>query len=533
MSGALDLQEPTGGEADNTLFQVALDGGAGEGVKSVTEDMRRKVGRTGQPHEIKEAREYPETLVRKYVLTYLRENVRTVGGLDELADVIKYMDERLPYIVAAKCIDGRVHGVRSKRLPPRSQRVRLMRTDGNKADVGLSNFHFWTRINESVIDAQSNTPGTPAVFFAFAHTSKLSGKCAAHKGNDEQALAEAKKQARAVQLLHGKEVLAAYGMTNTDDMSHTFVLYGEDGGETEIDVSGLIDDFKLSSPAQVLDPAFLKEPVDDIILRKHTGDRPIEHFLNGDNPTFFSDLKISTALEAHMLKRITESLLRGGDDKGNRVVNQALAASIKQKLDSIRGLSASLRPALVHIIVGNIMYALFKRKKIEILGREQRELYLGHAEELICYGEGFQLHDRNKCLLVKPGRGDDKEALSIAKAVLSHNPVRANQKHPPIVHINEEVDNKPRSFMDIGRLKASLLTRANLVKEVFGEDVRILLTYSTIDEKLFYPVKVQAGSNGVYVDTGFDVSAGIQANARAREIAGNEENYVRSVTTNS
>jgi hypothetical protein len=259
------------------------------------------------------------------------------------------------------------------------------------------------------------------------------------------------------------------------------------------------------------------------MLQTYTGNKPLGEYLEGNNPVFFTDLKIATALEAYMLKRIHESFLSRGTGN-DKVVNSALEAKILKTFDKIPG-SEKLQPALMHMIVGNIMYALFKRQKIAAMEKEQLALYLGHGEELICYGEGFQLHDRNKCLLVKPGRGNDREALEIAKAVLGHGPVRSTQNHPPIVHINEEANDKPRSFKDIARLKGRLLTKANLVKNIFGPDVRILTTYSTIDEKLFYPV--QLGGNGVFVDMG-DVSKNINSGSRSRDIAGNESNYVTS-----
>ena len=45
----------------------------------------------------------------------------------------------------------------------------------------------------------------------------------------------------------------------------------------------------------------------------------------------------------------------------------------------------------------------------------EKAKHLDHDEELICYGDGFELLPRNKTILVKTGRGDDVNALQVAQ----------------------------------------------------------------------------------------------------------------------
>ena len=54
---------------------------------------------------------------------------------------------------------------------------------------------------------------------------------------------------------------------------------------------------------------------------------------------------------------------------------------------------------------------------------------IDHAEELVCYGDGFETLPRNKAVLVKTGRGDDIDALTVAKNVVEKNRKRYKQDH--------------------------------------------------------------------------------------------------------
>ena len=116
---------------------------------------------------------------------------------------------------------------------------------------------------------------------------------------------------------------------------------------------------------------------------------------------------------------------------------------------------------------------------------------MDHAEELICYGDGFETLLRNKAVLVKTGRGDDIEALQVAKAVLNKNRARYHQNHKLLVHINIEVNGQMMRWDDFNdNVGARILTMCRNVDHVFGDDVALLTSYSYSNEKRFYPVKI-------------------------------------------
>ncbi|MFA6033420.1 MAG: hypothetical protein WC889_11020, partial [Myxococcota bacterium] len=116
------------------------------------------------------------------------------------------------------------------------------------------------------------------------------------------------------------------------------------------------------------------------------------------------------------------------------------------------------------------------------------------AEELVCYGDGFETLTRNKSVLVKIGRGDDIDALTVAKNVLEKNRTRYKQDHTLLVHINIEVNGEMMSWDDFNdNVGSRIFTMRRNVDHVFGDDVAILTSYSYRDQKRFYPVKISKG----------------------------------------
>jgi hypothetical protein len=101
------------------------------------------------------------------------------------------------------------------------------------------------------------------------------------------------------------------------------------------------------------------------------------------------------------------------------------------------------------------------------------------------------LERRNRVVLAKPGRGDDQLALQVARKVLLNNRKLYPQPHPPLVHVNVELAGDVDSWEAFNRdVLAPLMTRVENVHSVFGEDCRILTTYSRTSEKCFYPVRI-------------------------------------------
>jgi hypothetical protein len=95
----------------------------------------------------------------------------------------------------------------------------------------------------------------------------------------------------------------------------------------------------------------------------------------------------------------------------------------KYRIQLVGSLGHSLRPVtlagpILYQIIWNITYALSQIKINSMLSPEALESRIDHAEELVSYGDGFEMLQRNKTVLVKTGRGDDVDALTVAKRVL-------------------------------------------------------------------------------------------------------------------
>jgi len=86
-------------------------------------------------------------------------------------------------------------------------------------------------------------------------------------------------------------------------------------------------------------------------------------------------------------------------------------------------------------------------------------------------------------------RGDDVDALTVAKKILENNRQRYRQEHDLLMHINIEVDGEMMSWDDFNdNVGSRILTMRRNVDHVFGMDVAILTSYSYRDQKRFYPV---------------------------------------------
>lgn len=439
----------------------------------------------------KERKENAETLAaNEYFEQYLRENTEASEVMLSMQDIIDEFKKRSPRMVKSKCIDGRGHG--SKAIGRPQKTVRFLRSDGVKGDLSFSNTTFWNRINREVLDAKRHTPGMPALFVAMGHDSELAHGCAAHGGSPKLALEEVEKQAKRVQEVYKPEDLyVLYGMMNTDDMSEMLIF--PDG--TKIDSAEIIRECDseaepLYEPADVFQSNFLDRPLDDDATDRYVKHLPPRELLEGTEAPMYRDLQTALAMETYLLREIVR--IRKNGHEQNHLLQPSVLERISRKLDSIIGLPDSLKGPLLYQIVWNIAYALYKRRRLESMTEEERERQLEHAEELVCYGEGFELLSRNKCILVKTGRGNDEEALIVAKNVLSSNRTKRAQEHPSLVHINVEVTGALPNWDAFNeQVLSKIKTMLMPVRNVFGEDVRILTTYSYLNEKKFYPVKLQ------------------------------------------
>lgn len=416
--------------------------------------------------------------------TYLSENISDADTLERMRNVIAEFSSRAPKIIVMKCIDGRVHGSKAKGYPPTT--VRFGRTDGNKVSLDMSNFWYWNRIDRVVKDAHFNTPETPSLFIAFMHHSPRGLGCASHNSDDAAALKSVEDQVTAVRKTYKEaELFVMGGDTNTDIMAETLIF----PGSYRIDTENIIQYCNLKKPRDVFHEAFLKNKIDDVATSRNVDHKTPDELLNGINPEFFTNFQTCLNMENYLLREITTTLNK---DRGDlkRLIRPDILDYIFVTLDRVKMPKTLIGPILYQII-WNITYALYQMILIDHLSPEELERHLDHAEELVCYGDGFETLPRNKAVLVKTGRGDDVDALNVAKHVLEKNRKRYKQDHKLLVHINMEVMGEMMNWDDFNdNVGSRIFTMRRNVDNVFGSDVAILTSYSYRDQKRFYPVKI-------------------------------------------
>ena len=441
----------------------------------------------------RQAGESPEAAAaRSFLIRYLRENVEAAETIASMKDLIQEFEALAPVILVHKCIDGRVHGSKGIGYPPTT--VDFLRTEGCKLDTDSTNQIFWEKMDIAVMEAAHNTPGTPALFIELAHTATEGHGCAAQsmpcmspQAVVENSLQTVKEHADKVRDHYGNSVFALHGITNTDDMSETLIF--ENG--TELSTSQFIEAAGLNDPDEVFTPDFLSAEITDPSIIKHVGRTTFGDLLSGDLPKIYNDLRSGIAMEVYLMKMISSG--------NNSIVNPKIMGLIEDVFTSAKNIPDSLRRPLIYQTIWNIAYTLYQRNRLRLMegANKFRDKHLEHAEELIGYGEGYELLRRNKAALAKTGRGDDKKALTVAKKVLDGNRKKsADAEHPqphrPIVHINIEVSGDITSWHQFNKqVLVKLKVMSERVREVYGdESVCIMTTYSHASGKQFYPVQV-------------------------------------------
>ncbi|EPG75865.1 hypothetical protein LEP1GSC058_0471 [Leptospira fainei serovar Hurstbridge str. BUT 6] len=421
----------------------------------------------------------------EYIDRYLEENILQSETIRRMRHVIKEFSLRAPKVLVTKCIDGRVHGSKLKGYPATT--IRFGRTDGNIVSPSLNNFWFWNRIDRVVNDAACNTPKTPALFIAYMHRSDIPGLgCAAHNGNDEAARGAVREQTAAIRNIFSREQLYVIeGITNTDVMAETLIF--EDG--TEIDTQALISDFGLSEPTEVFHRSFLKYPIKDPAISQNVDYRTPEELFSGKFAAFFDEYQTSLSMKSFLIREVA-AIVSTGEFSTQKLIQPDLLNALLHKLSQVKDLPHSLLAPLLYQTLWNISYSSYQKRKLSRLDAEERWKHLDHAEEIICYGDGFELLQRNKAVLVKTGRGDDTNALSVAKRVLEKNRHKEVKPYPIIVHLNVENSGELRIWEDFNEnISSRMNTMLRNVEEVFADqELVILTTYSYRDQKRFYPV---------------------------------------------
>jgi hypothetical protein len=416
---------------------------------------------------------------------HLSENISDADTLERMKNVISEFTARAPKIVVMKCIDGRVHGSKAKGYPPTS--VRFGRTDGNKVSLDKSNFWYWNRIDRVVKDAHFNTPGMPALFIAFMHHSKRGFGCASHNSNDAEAFKSIDEQIKEVRKTYKEtELYVMGGDTNTDIMAETLIF----PGSYRMDSENVIQYCNLKKPRDVFHEFFLTHQFSDIATSQYVENKTPDELLSGLRPEFFENFQICLNMQAFLIKEITSIIRR---DRGDlkRLVRPDIIDYIFTTLDRVE-IPETLVGPILYQIIWNITYSLYQMNLIDHLSPDELARRTEHAEELVSYGDGFETLPRNKTVLVKTGRGDDIDALNVAKKVLEKNRERYKQEHKLLVHINIEVNGEMMKWDDFNdNVGSRIRTMLRAVDAVFGQDVGILTSYSYRDQKRFYPVKIE------------------------------------------
>ncbi|MDD5075060.1 MAG: hypothetical protein PHO54_04245 [Candidatus Peribacteraceae bacterium] len=415
----------------------------------------------------------------------MKKNAVEALTISRMQELIEYFMESAARLCVSKCIDGRVHGSKGKGRPPKS--VTFFRGEGNIVDVGPRNAAFWDRLYKVILDAKMNTPGTPALYIALGHKSHSGRGCAKHESQDEVALATVMMQAhRLRQQTNPDELYVIHGMTETDYMSECY--HFPDGKKTVIDTAKIIEGLKntIRNPDDVFQEGFLSQPISDPKIAKWIDGKTAGDLLDGRKGyAMFNSLQYGIAMETLLMRSIAGIAASKG--KVNKVIHPELFKIVWGKLNNIKGLPEGLRGSLLYQIIFNIAYSLYKRKQIPNMSQEERVKELDHGEELICFGDGFELLSRNSAILAKIGRGDNTEALRTAQNVWKH---RFGETKTPKIHMNIEVPGKITSWNSFTSYVLNKLEtmRAEVI-EVFGTNVHIMATYSYEDRKMFLPVQ--------------------------------------------
>jgi hypothetical protein len=420
---------------------------------------------------------------KEYISNYLKENIIESETLHRMKPVIGEFAARAPKILVTKCIDGRVHGSKAKGYPTTT--IRFGRTDGNIVSTAKNNYSFWNRIDSTVNDAICNTPEMPAIFIAYMHKSDKGFGCAAHNNNEEESLKAIQNQTREIQKIFSTDRLyVLQGITNTDLMAET-LLFDE---SIRISSEDLISDFSLNNLTDIFYKGFLKYPIKDPATARFVNFKTPEELMTGNPPLIHSDFQTSLSLKSFLLLEISR-IINENDPLSQKLVQPDLFHALLSLLNKVKSLPKTLIPAFFYQMFWNISYAINQKNKLDSMTESEQLKIIDHAEELICYGDGFELSPRNKTILVKTGRGNDIEALQVAKRVLEKNRSKKNPEYSKIIHLNIEVSGEQISWEDFNEnISSKLHTMLRPISEIFDQDINILTTYSYRDQKRFYPI---------------------------------------------
>lgn len=429
----------------------------------------------------------------QYLDQYLQDNINESETLNSMKNVISEFAARAPKILVTKCIDGRVHGSKQKGYPATT--IRFGRTDGNNVSTDKNNYWFWNRIDNIANNAHCNTPEMPAIFIAYMHRSDLGLGCAAHNNNEEEAYKAITNQTSAIRKIFKPERLYVLeGITNTDTMAETLIF------ENSIRISAeeIMKDFNLNELSDVFYKGFLKYPIKDPSTSRFVNFKTPEELMQGSLPLFHTNFQTSLAMKSFLLLEISK-IVYENDYPAQKLIQPDILNALVSSLGKIKSLPRTLLAPFLYQCFWNIGYSLYQQKKLLSMPEAEKNIHLDHAEEIICYGDGFELLPRNKTVLVKTGRGDDVNALQVAKKVLDKNRSKKPQDFAMIIHLNIEISGELVNWEDVNETISSRMhTMTRHIDEVFGDNAVILTTYSYRDQKRFYPIVTRKDPRIIY-----------------------------------
>ncbi len=433
--------------------------------------------------------EGPDPFAWTYFTEYLAANRENAALLREMGETINHFRHEAPEILLRKCMDGRTNTTDHKGCPPTT--VENQRSDGNKALVDPNNTDFWLPIRIKMVRAACRTPGKPAIFITAAHRSKLAGSCAAYakphdrkENTDRRALQGVIDQALDVEnALFGTpdadRLYCLAAITNTDIGAMELHV---PSGEQLIDAEEVMARNRWMAPGQVFSREFLDLSINDPDAHESIQGRTLRSLLSGPPAEAVANQRVKIAMEAYLLKQFNMVCSKGEDLQ--TLVSPSAAEAIGQALDRAERLPSSLAGFVAYLIAWNLTYALEQTRQLLQLEESDPDALdhrVGHDERLIGYGNGFEAATKhNNMLLVKPGSGNDRQAISVARNVIEGVAERRHLPRRPLVHLNIELDAPITTWQQLTTVLARMNTKMAVIRSVFGADshVRVMTTYS-------------------------------------------------------
>lgn len=323
-------------------------------------------------------------------------------------------------------------------------------------------------------------------------------------------------------------------MTNTD--TGAMQLYGKD--RTLIfDAEKIIGDEEILEASEVFENKFLNTPIAGEGMHESIKGKTLESLLEGEKAPFFTDMRVKIALEAYLMRCVSESAKKG---IGGGIIRHDILKRLHANLD---GLGTDVKTFLTYTMAANLAHSTHYRNLNKRLAKEDRgalDARVSHGECKMAYSlTGHDLEEPNSLLLIKPGSGDEEKSVAIGRDVLLGNleHLGLKDKLPPVVHINIERDRPIDSWEEYLEVLARMRTKTAIVEKVFGDNVRMFTTYSysqivpTTEEgvcrtKQFMPLNANPSNRKIMIGETEDIGRGVtKGNFNKKTLRDREKAY--------